>query len=593
MFRRSLLALAICSPLILSGTGCSATANKNDVLVKADANVLNSVSQLSPEKLFSSQQALINNTTFEQMLLVINDPSSTLAELDTALYYLRAHSYFADMEAITTPQAEQLTQGLAALMAKKNVDARTQEHIAVTIYRYYDNNERSELLATLLPALGLQLQELANSDSNQANDYALWETIRTYGLLLNTARKDADGSLNALLTQNNVIQPLLRFAGSDLSIRQQQDWPKANSYWALALYRLALPASETEQPTAAEKAIDDAVREIALADIKNRGKIAKTTYTLGFHVNTFAGQEACLAQDDICAIPKQEAVLPIEHHCSDSLFILSQDLNEQELAISCKKLTSQEGDFHQLLQTNMQPTANDFNEALRVIAFKNWSQYNAYGQLLFDIQTDNGGMYIEGTPSKPGNQATFFAFRQFWIAPEFAIWNLNHEYVHYLDGHFVKYGGFGHFPSKMVWWSEGLAEYIAKGDDNPSTLRVIKDNIEQAPDLETIFATEYKDGVDRTYKWSYMAVRFLAEHYQQDLIKLSQYLKTDYFEGYELLLKDLTAHQDQFASWLKVQVDNFEDAEQNKPKINKINRYAYRDYLMPEHLTINPQHQHF
>ena len=65
------------------------------------------------------------------------------------------------------------------------------------------------------------------------------------------------------------------------------------------------------------------------------------------------------------------------------------------------------------------------------MTFKNWSQYNAYGQLLFDIQTDNGGMYIEGIPSKPNNQATFFAYRQFWIAPEFAIWNLNHEYVHY------------------------------------------------------------------------------------------------------------------------------------------------------------------
>ena len=219
------------------------------------------------------------------------------------------------------------------------------------------------------------------------------------------------------------------------------------------------------------------------------------------------------------------------------------------------------------------------------MAFKNWSQYNAYGQLLFDIQTDNGGMYIEGTPSKPGNQATFFAYRQFWIEPEFAIWNLNHEYVHYLDGHFVKYGGFGHFPNKMVWWSEGLAEYVSKGNDNPSTLEVIKRDIEKAPTLEEIFATEYKDGQDRTYKWSYMAIRFLAENHHDDFVQLSKYLKTDYFEGYELLLGKLSKHQQQFSLWLNDQVAAFEDNTLKAPaKINKLDRYGYRDYLTPKHL---------
>lgn len=593
MFRRSLIALAICSPLIMSTSGCSSTTPVTHPAAKVDSSTISAVAQLTPQALFSSEQALINRATFDQMLLAIADPDSSNETLDTALYYLRAYSYFGDTKALTTKEAQQLTAALLALSENKTLNARLQEHFAVTIYRYYDNNDWSEQLAPLLPQLGQQLQTLGNSSSTTANDYALWETIRAYGLLFNKARKDTDGSLNALVTQDEVIQPLLSYTRNDSSIRQQDDWAKANSYWALGLYRLALPASDTDQPTAAEQAIDDATKEIALADIAIRGEQAKTTYTLGYHVNAFAGQEACEQQTDVCAIPELETVLPIEHHCSDSLFILAQDLNEQELAISCEKLTSQESDFHELLETNMQPTANDYNEALRVVAFKNWSQYNAYGQLLFDIRTDNGGMYIEGTPSKPGNQATFFAFRQFWIEPEFAIWNLNHEYVHYLDGHFVKYGGFGHFPSKLVWWAEGLAEYIANGNDNPSALRVIKKKLADAPDLTTIFATEYKDGVDRTYKWSYMAIRFLAEHHRNDLVQLSKYLKTDYFEGYELLLEDLSAHQAQFAAWLQVQVDNFEDAEQDKPKINKINRYAYRDYLMPAHLSINSQHQHY
>ncbi|WP_394390632.1 collagenase [Shewanella woodyi] len=185
-------------------------------------------------------------------------------------------------------------------------------------------------------------------------------------------------------------------------------------------------------------------------------------------------------------------------------------------------------------------------------------------------------------------------FRQFWIQPEFAIWNLNHEYVHYLDGHFVKYGGFGHFPSKMVWWPEGLAEYIAKVDSNPNTLKVIKRDIEKASTLEEIFATEYDDGQDRTYKWSYMAIRFLAEHHHSDFVQLSQFLKTDYFEGYEQLLQSLTQYQPEFSNWLNTQVNQFDNNQnKNKVKINKLNRYSYREYLKPTHLVLDKKHLHY
>jgi microbial collagenase len=45
--------------------------------------------------------------------------------------------------------------------------------------------------------------------------------------------------------------------------------------------------------------------------------------------------------------------------------------------------------------------------------------------------------------------------------------------VHYLDGRFVKYDTYGHFPSHLVWWSEGLAEYISKGDNSVKALKLL------------------------------------------------------------------------------------------------------------------------
>ncbi|ASJ98420.1 collagenase [Shewanella marisflavi] len=587
MLHPSLRALLLLGPSLL--LGCSTTPQQPSPAFTDELRAL------PQQQLFSHDNPLLDKANFERSVQAINQRQDE-ESLDALLYYLRAFSYFGPTDTLTDTDYAALTSALSQLGRSKLIaqSPRLQEHFAVTLYRYYDNDEHAEQLGRLLPLLNQQLARTSKQSPSQASDYALWETLRAYGMLLNVARKQPDGALHQQLIAAELDKPLFDYAASPLSLRDQQDWPRVNAYWALGLYRLALPSSEEGKTTAAEQALDDAMARLAERDVAQRGEAAKTTYTLGYHVNAFAGQEACINRSTICQIPELSQILPIRHQCSESLYILAQDLTPGELSMSCTKLTSQEANFHQLLKTQHQATANDYNNALQVVAFKNWSQYNAYGQLLFDISTDNGGMYIEGTPSNPDNQASFFAYRQYWIAPEFAIWNLNHEYIHYLDGRFVKYGGFGHFPSKLVWWSEGLAEYVSKGNDNPSTLKVIKAKLTEAPDLKTIFATEYKDGLDRTYKWSYMAIRFLAEHHPEALVKLSHYLKTDYFEGYEKLLDELSKEQAAFSTWLTDQVADFNEGESdNTPKINRLNRYAYRDYLIPAHLKINQAHQHF
>ncbi len=91
-----------------------------------------------------------------------------------------------------------------------------------------------------------------------------------------------------------------------------------------------------------------------------------------------------------------------------------------------------------------------------------------------------------------------------------------------------------------------------------------------------------------------MAVRFLVEKHHSDFVQLSHYLKTDYFEGYDELMTKLTDHQDQFSDWLNVQVKQFDDSEEKaKPRLNKLNRYSYRDYLRPEHLKQDRLHLHY
>ncbi|TMP65109.1 collagenase, partial [Pseudoalteromonas sp. S1609] len=87
--------------------------------------------------------------------------------------------------------------------------------------------------------------------------------------------------------------------------------------------------------------------------------------------------------------------------------------------------------------------------------------YGKYAGVNFGFNTNNGGMYLEGDPSVVGNQANFIAYEANYANAEHFVWNLEHEYVHYLDGRFDLYGDFNSPTEDVVWWSEGVAEYIA------------------------------------------------------------------------------------------------------------------------------------
>uniref|UniRef100_UPI0038F7C44D collagenase n=1 Tax=Streptomyces turgidiscabies TaxID=85558 RepID=UPI0038F7C44D len=84
-------------------------------------------------------------------------------------------------------------------------------------------------------------------------------------------------------------------------------------------------------------------------------------------------------------------------------------------------------------------------------------------------------MYLEGDPSVVGNQANFIAYEASYANAEHYVWNLEHEYVHYLDGRFDLYGNFNSPTEDIVWWSEGVAEYIANLDNNDAAKNTISD----------------------------------------------------------------------------------------------------------------------
>lgn len=505
---------------------------------------------------------------------LLANPNNTLNE---GLYALRGYSYYGDSDNISAENQTKLNALLLQItQTQLENSARLREQFAVTLYRFGKLEAIANSLATHLTKLSLAS---VNDNRPLSEHYAQWESLRAVGFLAFEARSD-DTIKDALNTTSQIQSALV-------SLIQHNDWQQAHALWALGYLHQLL--DETQQ-----KQLDETVWQ-ALVNAKTDETERQFLYSQRYLVNSFRGLSECNEQfSQRCTQIDLDVALPIKHPCSDSIVIRAQSLSQQELALACSKLISQEADFHHLLNTQQTPVANDFNQALRVVIFDTYSGYNQHGQMLFDINTNNGGMYIEGTPSAPGNQATFYSFKMFW-QPEFGVWNLNHEYVHYLDGRFNKYGQFGHFPSHLVWWSEGQAELIAQGKVNQRAIDEINDVAkEQRPSLAEIFATTYEDGSKRVYQWSYLANLYLSEHALDEYRQLAHFLRTDYFDGYKNLLDTLAAqHQAGFSEFVeRYATTQVAKKQTEKPKVKRLYRYLYRDYLMPSHLTIAEQHKH-
>ena len=227
----------------------------------------------------------------------------------------------------------------------------------------------------------------------------------------------------------------------------------------------------------------------------------------------------CHLYGDACDFNLEDAVLSGRHTCSNSLKIRYQEpISAANLGQICQDLALKELDFHQVFGTSPDtPVANDYNTDLEVVIFSSSGDYQNYAGTFFNINTNNGGMYLEGTPSDPDNQARFIAFQATWLLPDFVVWNLEHEYIHYLDGRFNLWGAFSDTPDNAVWWSEGLAEYLSQPVNNPNALNVAASKQYQ---LSELLQTTYSHGTPRIYHWGYLANRYMMEEQRHEVDSL-------------------------------------------------------------------------
>lgn len=248
----------------------------------------------------------------------------------------------------------------------------------------------------------------------------------------------------------------------------------------------------------------------------------------------------------------EAAVLPISYNCSSTLRLRAQSMSQAEINTACASVAGQETYFHQQVASNNVPVASDNNSALEMVVFNSSTDYGTYAGALFGIDTNNGGMYLEGNPAAAGNQARFIAYEAEWLLPSFEIWNLTHEYVHYLDGRFDMYGDFSAAMSqKTVWWVEGFAEYMSYSYRNLTYTGAVSQAAAGTYPLSTIFQNYYNSGQTRVYNWGYLAVRFLFEKHRGDVSSILGYFRPGNYSGYASFMNGLgTRYDTEFRSFL-------------------------------------------
>lgn len=256
-------------------------------------------------------------------------------------------------------------------------------------------------------------------------------------------------------------------------------------------------------------------------------------------------------------------ILTKVRECNPTITLRSQALTKQQEDDACKLLQESEIKFHQVFNTQGKPVKDDNNTNLRANIYMSQAEYEKYAGKHFNMPTDNGGMYLEGIPSNKNNHAEFVTNQRL----DGSIRNLAHEYIHYLDGRFNLYGDFcanlqdSHEPPEncaqpspprpyLVWWSEGLAEYLSKGNVNAKAMEVARTN---AFALSQLFDTGYNTlgGTERVYYWGYLAVRFMMERHRDQIETMLAFTRTGDFPRYQALVRSWgTSYDAEFAAWL-------------------------------------------
>ncbi|MEU8033888.1 collagenase [Streptomyces sp. NPDC049099] len=303
--------------------------------------------------------------------------------------------------------------------------------------------------------------------------------------------------------------------------------------------------------------LQDAVRPLT-KDVLDRTAITGPTAGLWVAVATQANSYdgANCAYYDVCDLAGKltRAVLPVSRHCDGNVTVLAQSLTAADLDAACASVLNQSAYFRGVVKADA-AIPGQYVSTIQLVVFASRADYQTYAGPIYGISTDNGGMTLDGDPADPANHVTSIMYQKNYDDGFTArIWNLNHEYTHFLDGRDDMKGDFAQETTVPdVWWIEGVAEYISYSYRGLADDQAIQEAGKHTYKLSTLFENTYENSdVIRTYPWGYLAVRYMAENHPDDLQRmLARFRAGDFAGGYAVYHDGIgTRYDADFDQWL-------------------------------------------
>ena len=495
-----------------------------------------------------SQQNLLTVAKEAKQLSISYDGTDTGHYLSSLYYWIKAF-YFHDNRALLNQQNQNATQAaLDALFSNRHVFDNTEANARV-INDAAANLNNGLIAHHYMPFLTLLMNKYNGQYEETTEWGAAFATISWDVLYYCAIEKDCRQSFY----NNQLVAQLSAFIKNNLNWldKPANDYHLHNLAYQLGnMYTAKHDVNFGRVQTALASSLTNIFTQYGpLQEDTARRAYLSALSAVNYHQQCSTFTLCDKTEEIICDVLNNRINCP-----SGTLFMWAQDMTPEQLAWACNSLKSYEEQFHTRLQTQKIPVTPDDNQQLRMVVFNDAREWGIYGYVLFGASTDNVGLYLDGDPAKEGDQATFFAYENVYERPTFDIWNLRHEYIHYLDGRFISHGDFQavNGTGRTVWYGEGLAEYLSKYECYDDAITEAKLG---SYSLSTIFQNEYGVGQTRIYRWGYLAVRFMFERRPTEFKTMLNHFRSGSYQDYrnqmvDKWVRELT-YDLEFSQWLK------------------------------------------
>lgn len=472
--------------------------------------------------------AIANNLSTEAPTFDGTNSNGTLQKM----YFLRTagyHDYYNDIQPISTTTIQDIEQVVLDYRDMSSLllitpDAGNILYQFVNVADVYD-------LAHLIVDLHASGMNALHNPTALAN-YP--QKLAIHGIIASISRQFQVTDYHTHSSIGNLTENLSKFAiDDDFSIQNSGNtWVVNNAIWAFRKYSFEGPILYADGFNTLVNA--QTVHFAASSQALTQPFLWSTKVLDLYYDCNHPSVSHCI--DDV--VPILEAQLfPYTYEFDDGTMVVKTSISMQEVQSLYHASKEVQSQFNRLTST-IRPVDGDTNGVLTMVIYGTRDEYRAYQGFLYGLSTSNGGIYIE-------QWGTFFTYQRTQQESIYTLEELfRHEYVHYLVGRHLIEGLWGQSGSiydggRMIWFDEGLAEYLTWSTDDQGVLpretlvqQIANDGTNRMT-VNEIVNVDYSSGF-KFYRYGGLFFHYLQEHHLLQLLDLLEHAHNSNIADFDL-----------------------------------------------------------